>query len=238
MDTNSKIAFTPAKDIPYPSDWPPQEFFYDQSRITLDQLTGLRVLIGHRAGEKQIDQFIRENPTVLTAALRFASTGHHGAWVLSQQMLRPKLGTSQPGLIPDFIIGGKSSDGFEWWVAEIKGADAKLFSHRNSYLCLSDTLNKGVCQLLTYVDYCDEAQATIRDQLKLTRFRRPNGLIIIGRGDELDEDSQKQKLKSAWNKINAPHMEIRTFDALLRTTEHLYHSWQSLRSELSNQNAG
>lgn len=153
MNTNSKIDFTPAEDIPYPSSFPPQEFYQGQSKITLDQLIGLRELVEHRSGEKKIDQFIRENPTVLTAALRFATTGHHAAWVLSQQMIRPKLAASQPGLIPDFIIGGRSSDGFEWWVVELKGADAKLFSRKNGYLYLSYSLNKGVCQLLTYIDY-------------------------------------------------------------------------------------
>lgn len=220
----------PVKDIPYPSHFHPKEFHHSRREITHEQLTELGELVESRSGEKQIDRFIRDNPSVLTAALKFASTGHHGTWILSQQMIRPKLGTVKPGLIPDFIIGGKSSDGFEWWVVELKGADAKLFTRKGGKLCPSHTLNKGICQLLTYIDYCDESQSILREQFRLTDFRQPNGLIIIGREEELDNDGQKRKLKSAWNKINATHLEIRTFDALLRVAGELYQFWESLRS--------
>jgi len=221
MEPNSKIKFVRAR-AGYPSDFPPKEFYRSQMSITRDQIAGLRKLIERKSGEKEVDLFIRDNPAVLTAALKFAATGHHGAWVLTQQMIRPKLGITKPGLIPDFIIGGKSSDGFEWWVVELKGVDAQLFSYKGESLQLSDTLNKGICQLLGYIDYCDETQSIIRDQLKLNNFRRPNGLIIIGNEEELESDERKQKLKAAWNKINSSRLEIRTYGALLRIADELH----------------
>ena len=236
----TEFTFSKAKksNDDYPSDFPPQEFFLERSDITDAHIDTLRALVKNNSGEKQIDETLRENPELLIAALRIVHTGNHGCWVLSQQMIRPKLKENKPGLIPDFIVGGLSSDGFEWWVVELKGANANLFSRVNNKLQLSSTLNKGMCQLLTYIDYCDEAQSLIRDQLGLTDFRRPKGMIFIGRETELKDDPEKQMLKSAWNNINRTNLEIRTFDSLLRTSEELFSFWKGFRERISNMKSG
>jgi len=199
----------------YQKDWPPEEFYQYESNITHEQLEGLRQIVEKNSKEKEIDQFIRNNPVVLTASLAFASTGHHGSWILSQKMIRPMLGEGRPGLIPDFIIGGRSSDGFSWWVVELKGANANLFSRKGENLYFSKELNRGLCQLLSYIDYCSEAQSSLRDQFRLTDFREPKGMILIGREKELGDDEQRQKLKSVWNRTTRNSLEIRTYDALL-----------------------
>ena len=229
----SQLKIVPLSQLAYPSDFPPEEFHRPISDMTQEQLTRLSELVQSDASETDLDAFIRKNPVVLTATLRAASTGHHGAWVLSQPMIRNKIRQDRPGLIPDYIVGGKSSDGFEWWVVELKGANAKLFTGDNKRrLHMSSTLNRGICQLLSYTDYCAEIQSTLRDEFGLTHFREPKGLILIGREQELEDDEQKQKLKAAWNRAVDSSLEIRTFDSLLRAFAQDYQSWNKLMREM------
>lgn len=211
--------FKKAKSIleDYPDDWPPKEFFFHKFFSDLSPVNEFEKLIKSSPGETAIDNFIRDHPSVLAMALEPLSTGHHGAWVIPQQVIRPKINENTPGLIPDYILGGNSSDGFTWWVVELKGADVNLFSKRKNELCFSPTLNKGICKLLTYIDYCAEIQSTLRDTFKLKDFREPKGLLLMGREDELINDSQKQKLKAAWNRITRSKLEIRSYDSLLRS---------------------
>ena len=198
-------------------DWPSDEFFVHHSNATRKQFADLRKLVHNNSGEKALDKYIQKNPNVLSMALKYAHTGHHGGWVIPQQIIKPKISTSNNGLIPDYIIGGKSSDGFDWWVVELKGANASIFSRTKGKLRFSHTLNEAICQLMEYIDYCSEIQATLRDQFRLKGFREPHGLILIGREQELDADPQKQKLRAYWNRINGARLEIRTFDSLIRT---------------------
>ncbi len=206
----------------YPPDWPPVEFYCDEWQITDQQLEQFRGLVQSTAGERAIDKFIQGNRAILVAALRLYSTGHHGAWVLSQQMIKPKIGQSQFGLKPDYIIGGRSSDGFRWWVVELKGANAKLFDRKGRTARFSGTLSRGICQLLSYISYCSQAQSMLRDQFRLTGFGVPRGMIFIGREQELAEDEQKQEIKAALNNATTSSFEVHTYDSLLRTFEQLH----------------
>lgn len=118
----------------------------------------LESLVIALAPEKELDKNVTKHPVLMTTLLRASRTGHHGAWVLPKQIVRTRLPGDRAGYIPDFILGGKSSDGFSWSVVEVKGADSKLFSRVGGGIRLSSVGNRGVCQLLGYVDYCSEVQ--------------------------------------------------------------------------------
>ncbi len=213
-------------DPEYPEGWPPEEYYNYASEITRDQVNKLTELVESNSNETKIDSFLRENQTILTSPLDWGSTGHHGAWVLSQQTIRMNLTSSKPGLIPDFIIGGRNSGGFSWWIVELKGANHKYFVEKGNHLKFSDQLNKGICQTLSYIDYCDEIQSFIRDQIGLNNFREPKGLILIGRSSEFEKNEQKRKLKSVWNRSYKSKLEIRTYDALASVANKLCGHWQ------------
>lgn len=216
----------------YLQEEPPREFYCEQMQLTRKQWKELGRLLSINAGERELDQFFQMNPAVFTAALNFHSTGHHGAWVLPQQTIRTRLTGTRPGLIPDYIIGGSSSDGFSWYVVEIKGANAKLFAGNGKTLRFSDTLNRGICQLLTYIDYCSEIQSHLRDQFKLTNFREPRGILVIGRRGELEDDLGRQKLKAAWNRVSNGRIDIRTYDSLLSKVDRMYSFHRATEVEL------
>jgi hypothetical protein len=210
------MIFRKAEDCPYPKDWPPEEFLVTHSSVTRTQLEEFELLLEMNGNETNIDKFLRGNPSVLVNSLRPLSTGHHGAWVIPQQAIRPSLGTTQKGLIPDYIIGGRNSGGFSWFVLELKGADQQMLNESNSYLYLSSTVNKAVGQVVEYIDFCASAQSFLRDSLCLTAFREPKGLIFVGRESEFSNDPRREKFKSAWNRLMGQMIEIRTYDAILR----------------------
>ncbi len=126
------------------------------------------------------------------------------------------MGAIQKGLIPDFIVGGCNSGGFSWFVLELKGADQQMLTESNNYLYFSSTVNKAIGQVIEYIDYCASVQSFLRDSLRLTDFREPKGLIIVGRESEFSDDPRREKFKSAWNRLMGHKIEIRTYDAILR----------------------
>jgi hypothetical protein len=105
--------------------------------------------------------------------------------------------------------------GVQYFVLELKGSDKKAFVKEGKRVYLSADANKGVCQLMNYLDYADRDQAYLRDGLDLRQFRDPTGVLMIGTEEET-EDLQVQQFKSAWNRMN-PRVMIRSYNALQRT---------------------
>lgn len=139
------------------------------------------------------------------------STGHHHAWVIPKKTIKTKIYPKDKGQIPDFLMAGKDSDGINWFLVELKGADTKIFSETNGKRYFSSQMNQGINQLIDYLNICDEDQAYLRDRHKLEGFSNPNGILIIGREKELESNEGKQKLKKFWNS-SLNRINIRTFD--------------------------
>lgn len=199
------------------------EFSTHEIFITKDQIDEFDNLLAKGAGEKTIDEFLTANPEIFTSALHTYRTGHHRAIIIPKQEIKPRIKiTDEKGLIPDFIIGGKNSDGWNWWVIELKGTTQTIFSESSNEIYFNTEINKGICQLLEYIDFCSENQSNLRDVFKLENFREPNGLIIAGRERELNDNIKKQKLKAAWNRINLGKLEIRTYDFLQQNLKLLF----------------
>lgn len=224
------------KEIPiseyYRDDWPPKEYHVDSHQVTKDQLNSFCELIQASAPETELDKFLRNNLSVFASCLSFASIGHHGTWIIPQQQIRPPQIPVLPGLIPDYIVGGKNSDGFFWYVVELKGANEKIFSGTDPQLYFSSVANKGICQLLGYIDYCSEVQSYLRDTLRLTGFREPRGLMLIGKEEEYTENPHRNRLKAAWNRVNRGKLEIRTYSGLIREVEYKIASIEAIQRSL------
>jgi len=213
----------PNQKMIYPDDWPPRDYFVQFNKVTPDQLGEFRKLLQNSAEETQINEFLKNNPEVLVNILDFLQTGYHGAWIVHQQIIRPPQPEVQKGLKPDMIIGGKNSDGFSWCILDLKGSNEALFTESNNNLRLSSVANKGIIQVLEYIDYCAYAQNYLRDTLKLTNFREPKGLILLGREEEFNNNIRRQDLKAAWNGHST--IKVRTYDSLLRTVERVVENY-------------
>jgi len=200
----------------YPEGWPPKQYYVGQNKVTRKQFEEFKTMIDNEAGETDIDSFLKNNPEVFSISLDFFRTGHHGAWIIPQQDIKPQ--TTEPGLKPDYIIGGKSSDGFGWWVIDLKGANEKIFVDKGNRTCFSNKANMGIFQVLEYINYCSKMQSYMRESLSLVGFREPKGLLLIGRENEMLVNNRKQELKAAWNNLS-DKLQVRTYDAFLRSVE-------------------
>ena len=201
-------------EITHPDDYPLKDFFTHKIFTKEGAKDGFKKMIKEKSGEKKIDKYLCDNPELFDSLLDF--TGHHGLWVISKQQIKTRI-RNERGLIPDFIVGGKNSDGFQWWVIELKGADAKLLKvNTQGEVCFTNEGNKGISQLTEYIDYCRKYQSHLRDAFKLKDFREPSGILVIGIEEEFDSSEIKQNFKSAWNRLTKPNLEIRTYNAMTR----------------------
>jgi Shedu protein SduA, C-terminal len=196
-----------------PEDFPLKEFFAHSNFITDDQKKGIKKLIEAKSGEKEIDKYLSENKSLWDAF--FPDTGNHGIWVIPKQQIKTKIGVGR-GLIPDFFIRTKNSFGYQYWVVELKGANASLLTLNGAKeLYFTSEANKGICQLLEYIDYCAKYQTKFRDEFKFEDFREPTGLLILGTEQEFNGDTLKRNFKAAWNRYN-PKLLIRSYSSLLK----------------------
>lgn len=201
-------------------------FSTHESFITEKQINDFEKLLSKDVNEKVMDSFLSKNSEIFTSVLHDRRTGNHIAIVIPKQILKSKISyLNEKGLIPDYIIGGKNSDGWEYWVVELKGPTQNLFSSTHSEIYFSPEINKGICQLLQYVDYCSEFQSHIRDCFKLQDFREPKGILIASREKEFSLSVSKQKLKAAFNKATHGSIEIRTYDLILRHLRPLFNNY-------------
>lgn len=199
-----------------PDDWPPEDYEVNHLKANRKQLESLKALVESNASETEIENFLKNNKNILANILRLLNTGHQGAWGIPKQVMRPHGPGNQKGHIPDYILGGHSSNGFEWYVLELKGANQKILTETSNRLYFGSDANKAICQVIEYIDYCAEVQVYLRDTFKLKDFREPKGLILIGRETEFSNDKRREKFKSAWNRFMRHKIEIRTFDSLIR----------------------
>ncbi len=196
----------------WPKDWPSKVYYVSQHDVTEEQYRGFKELIESRASETDIEKFLANNKEVLSLSLLMFSTGHHATWIFPKQYIRPPSG-APGGMIPDYLMAGSSSSGLSWWMLELKGANHDAFKTQGKRVFLSSEANKGVCQLINYIDISTRSQCYLRDELKLSGYREPKGILLIGTNLE-SSNEQVREFKGAWNRMN-PQIQIRSYSALL-----------------------
>ncbi|MGL4321815.1 MAG: Shedu anti-phage system protein SduA domain-containing protein, partial [Paracoccaceae bacterium] len=183
-----------------------------QHEVTRQQYDDLASLLVSKPSEREVEEFLTSNKDVLAMAVWMFSTGHHMSWVFPKPEIRAST-PGRPGLIPDYLMAGASSDGVEWFALELKGPNESAFCKSAGHVRLSSMTNKGVCQLLSYLDCLARDQAYHRDG-SLIGIRQPRGILLIGTEEEM-EDPDIQVFKQAWNRENH-RLQIRSYHALLR----------------------
>lgn len=196
---------------------------YPQKRLKREALkteviNSLHNLIKKKASETEMHAFLENNPQIFGHLLGVYRTAHHGFTVYSKQEITPHIKEKNKGLIPDFIIGGENSDGWQWWVIEIKSPKDLIFSQSQGNIYFSTTANRGICQLLEYVSISNKLQSHLRDHFGFKGFNYPKGILLIGTEEEF-KDKQKQTIKKALNDLMSKQFEIKTFSWLARELE-------------------
>jgi|HubBroStandDraft_5_1064220.scaffolds.fasta_scaffold14277_2 hypothetical protein len=214
------IKIRPASDFDifenWPSYWPDKEHFANQHKVRREQRDELYELLARRATEREMERFLGANPEVLALVTFMYSTGHHAAWIYPKAHIRAPGGVSS-GLIPDYVLAGANSGGVSWFLLELKSPGHKAFTKKDANVYLSSEANRGICQLLNYIDVASRSQGHLRDEMKLAGFREPRGILLIGTEDET-QDEDIRSFKAAWNRMH-PTLEIRSYNSLLRVVD-------------------
>jgi hypothetical protein len=111
----------------WPSDWPRKANHVIQHDVTVGQYQKFARLVGQKAGEREIEQCLRQNREILSLAIWMFSSGHHMTWIFPKEQIRSPSGPIG-GLIPDYVLAGASSNGVDWFVLELKGANRRVFT--------------------------------------------------------------------------------------------------------------
>lgn len=191
---------------------PPKEYNVHHYDVTKPIAQCFISLVEKNAGEKEIDIYLKKHPQLFAVLLGHYNTGHHNSWVIPQKTIKNKIVPDDKGLIPDYIIGGKSTSGIEWKIVELKGTRAKWFIDKNKEIYFSDIINKGLNQLTEYIHTSEKYQSNLRDQHRLIDFKNPEGLLIAGRRSEIPDGSRKQALYGQWRSMLKAKIQIITYD--------------------------
>ena len=214
-----KISTASIEDLfkEWPVEWPDKNYFVNPHNVTKKQYIAFKDLIAKEPSETEIESFLKNNEELLALITFIFSTGHHASFLFPKQHLRVA-SNSVGGKIPDYVVAGANSDGVSWFVVELKGANEKVFINNSKRVHLSSVANKGVCQLIEYIDISTRSQSYLRDEIKLKGYREPKGVLLIGTGAESDNE-QIREFKGAWNRMN-DHIQIYSYNRLLRTIEY------------------
>ena len=206
----------------WPERWPTKENFVNPHKATQEQYLAFKELISQKPSKTDIEAFLKDNKEILALTMFLFSTGHHASWLFPKQHLRLP-SNDIGGKIPDYVLAGANSDGVSWYVLELKGANIKSFKQSGKRVYLSSETNKGICQLIEYIDISTRSQSYLRDEIKLKGYREPKGILLIGTEEET-EISQVRDFKAAWNRLN-DKVQIYSYDRLLRSIkQHVKHN--------------
>lgn len=212
MREKKKIYRVPELKIDESKFMPPSEYKTHPNWAKQKNIKELIKLIEKNSSETIIDNYISSHPELLSFIISYYSTGHHHTWVIPKKVIKTKISPNDKGLVPDYIIGGQSTSGKEWFILELKGADTKWFIEKQGSIYFTNTINKGIHQLIEYLDHCDTYQSKFRDEHKLLDFKQPKAILIAGRRSEFLSNSRKQAIKKTWGLLLGNRLEIITFD--------------------------
>jgi Shedu protein SduA, C-terminal len=116
--------------------------------------------------ERPLQRHLANKPLRLVQHLR----GGGGRWVLSQK----RLGSEY---VTDFVIGERSSGGFEWYFVELQSPRARLFVPSTGRL--SPQLDEGIRQIQEWRRWLDDN----RDYARRPRSRNGLGLVDVSSRD-------------------------------------------------------
>lgn len=140
--------------------------------------------------EEELQVFLKENPMVLNAT--------------AEQIPKKKLGED---FVTDFVLVTPSQQGPTYTLVEIEKASHRVLIKDNS---LSSEANHAIKQTVDWDVWLESNKAYLQN--KLPGFETPNYLVVIGRGNELD-DTAKTYLRSfnrGWK-----NTELLTYDDVL-----------------------
>lgn len=186
---------------------PLRDYFTWWDRVKQSDVEALQNALDNATREEDIQQFLQQNPQLLIQHLG----GGHGRWVIPKK----KLGNEH---ITEFVIGEKSSIGFEWQAVELESPLKPLFNKNGDP---SQYLNHAIRQIQDWRSWLVlnqnyAARPIAESGLGLTDITGSvPGLILIGRrSEDLSQNNARRR-----QMVRDLNIEIRTYDYLVETLQ-------------------
>lgn len=168
--------------------------------ITPSHLARFKRCLASARSEAPLQQLFAREPLLLVQHLG----GGHGRWVIPQKRLGAEF-------VPDFVVGEKSSIGYEWQLVELESPTAPLFTRAGDP---SKQLNHALRQIddwRAWLEKNSDYAARPLDQggLGLTDISSAAaGVILIGRRKDLSpKDTARRRQMTARTGV-----QIHTYD--------------------------
>jgi len=177
-------------------------FFVWWDKVTLAEAAALRRAVENAESEHDIQSFLNENRSPLIQHLG----GGHGRWVIPKKKLGAEYET-------DFVIGEKSSAGYEWMAVELESPTAHVFTKSGDFTAEANHAIRQITDwrvwLRSNISYAEKPRSDNGLGLLNIDPELP-GLILMGRRNESrDRPDKRRYLKSRLG------IEIHSYDWLI-----------------------
>lgn len=159
--------------------------------------------------EEALQVCLTKHPYLIQYAL--PESGHHGTWAFPKQMIRTTGADRSSGLIPDFLVAGRSSLGIRWFVVELKRPEFQFSNNKGD--ALSREANKAVDQCHRYLEHFSNYIETVRTNAQLPDIVQPRGAILI-MGRSTEETEGQRAVRSRFCTQN-PKIVVVSYDRIL-----------------------
>jgi len=182
---------------------PLAEFFVWWDDISIEDIKAFEGCLHTAENEHDIQTFLQRNPLLLIQHLG----GGHGRWVIPKQRLGAQYFT-------DFLIGQRSSTGFEWQAVELESPNVPMFNKRGDP---SKELTHAIRQVQDWRAWLARnqnyaARSKAEGGLGLTDIVSTlPGFILLGRREKVDPLTNELRRQMVHN-LN---INIHSYDFLL-----------------------
>lgn len=159
--------------------------------------------------EEVMQRCLTRNPYIIQYALRHS--GHHGTWVFPKQMIKTTSANRSHGMIPDYLVAGKSSLGYRWFIVELKRPDHQFANARGD--AFSGEGGKAVAQCQSYLTHFQNYIDIVRSNVGIADLIQPQGsVLIMGRSSMETEIQCRFRANFV---ATSPKIDVVSYDRLL-----------------------
>ncbi len=179
------------------------EFFVWWDNISIKDISALEESLNTARNENDIQSFLQLNPILLLQHLG----GGHGRWVIPKQRLGAEY-------VTDFLIGERSSIGFEWQAVELESPNVPMFNKKGDP---SKELTHAIRQIQDWRAWLSRnqnyaARPKAEGGLGLSDIISTlHGLILLGRRKDINPSTSELRRQMVHNS----NISIHSYDFLI-----------------------
>lgn len=176
--------------------------------------------------EELIHKALFKSPYLIQYVIE--SSGHHGTWVFSKQMIKTQSSDLVPGLIPDFLVAAKNSLGYSWHIVELKKPTVQFANAKGDGY--SSDGHKGIAQCSRYFAHFRDYIETVRSNVGVQELVQPKSVVLV-MGDAKSETDRQRECRSNFHWVTDV-IRIASYDRIVRGVKNDHPSWFSSNGDV------